>query len=281
MCVRISFPSVSEECLKEQKERSYTALRICQLNFLLQTWPCHYNNKNPNPKSQDLRRCTRFCVLLLKWAVLKLVDGKHEALSPDSCFLETFPLSLLLAAPLPRGMFASCHFFSLQISSSLSPARNFPNTSLSLFLNLPIVRSGYFASDFPGMLLHFFKSSWMKVHVLLSPFTWQTSPGKALQTSVWPDISTHPGHTAVKNPSTNDRDSGDLGLIPELGRCPGEGNGTRLQYSCLENPTDRGVRWGPQSVGSRRVGHGWATGQAHAKVYRAWVGLQLNFMGLG
>ena len=29
---------------------------------------------------------------------------------------------------------------------------------------------------------------------------------------------------------------GDLGLIPELGRSPGEGNGNPLQYSCLENP---------------------------------------------
>ena len=34
---------------------------------------------------------------------------------------------------------------------------------------------------------------------------------------------------------------GDLGLIPGLGRSPGEGNGYPLQYSCLENPMDRGV----------------------------------------
>ena len=35
--------------------------------------------------------------------------------------------------------------------------------------------------------------------------------------------------------------AGDVGLIPGLGRSPGEGNGSPLQYSCLENPTDRGV----------------------------------------
>ena len=35
--------------------------------------------------------------------------------------------------------------------------------------------------------------------------------------------------------------SGGLGLIPGLGRSPGEGNGNPLQYSCLENPTDRGA----------------------------------------
>ena len=34
---------------------------------------------------------------------------------------------------------------------------------------------------------------------------------------------------------------GDLGSIPGLGRSPGEGNGNPLQYSCLENPLDRGA----------------------------------------
>ena len=34
---------------------------------------------------------------------------------------------------------------------------------------------------------------------------------------------------------------GDLGLIPESGRSPGEGNGNPLQYSCLENPMDGGA----------------------------------------
>ena len=37
--------------------------------------------------------------------------------------------------------------------------------------------------------------------------------------------------------------TGDSGLIPELGRSPGEGNGNPLQYSCLENPMDRGAWW--------------------------------------
>ena len=34
---------------------------------------------------------------------------------------------------------------------------------------------------------------------------------------------------------------GDLGLIPGLGRSLGEENGNPLQYSCLENPMDRGI----------------------------------------
>ena len=36
---------------------------------------------------------------------------------------------------------------------------------------------------------------------------------------------------------------GDLDLILELGRFPGEGNGNPLQYSCLENSMDRGAWW--------------------------------------
>ena len=37
--------------------------------------------------------------------------------------------------------------------------------------------------------------------------------------------------------------SGDPGLIPGLGRSPGEGNGNPLQDYCLENPMDRGAWW--------------------------------------
>ena len=37
--------------------------------------------------------------------------------------------------------------------------------------------------------------------------------------------------------------AGNLGSIPGLGSSPGERNGNPLQYSCLENPTDRGAWW--------------------------------------
>ena len=39
--------------------------------------------------------------------------------------------------------------------------------------------------------------------------------------------------------------AGDLGSIPGSGRSSGEGNGNPLQYSCLENPMDRGAWWAP------------------------------------
>ena len=47
----------------------------------------------------------------------------------------------------------------------------------------------------------------------------------------------------VKNPPTNTGDIRDGGLIPGLGRSPGGGHGNPLQYSCLENPMDRGAWW--------------------------------------
>jgi len=45
----------------------------------------------------------------------------------------------------------------------------------------------------------------------------------------------------VKNPPASAGDIRDAGSIPGLGRFPGGGNGYPLQYSCLENPMDRGA----------------------------------------
>ena len=47
----------------------------------------------------------------------------------------------------------------------------------------------------------------------------------------------------VKNPPANEGDAGDVGSVPGSGRSLGEGNGNPLQYSCLENPMDRGAWW--------------------------------------
>ena len=49
-----------------------------------------------------------------------------------------------------------------------------------------------------------------------------------------------PGGSLIKNPPAN---AGDMGLIPGLGRSPGEGNGNPFQYSCLENSMYRGAWW--------------------------------------
>ena len=71
-----------------------------------------------------------------------------------------------------------------------------------------------------------------------------------------------PGGSEVKASTYK---AGDPGSIPGLGRSLGEGNGNPLQYSCLENPMleepDR-----LQSMGSRRVGHDWATSLSLSRI---------------
>ena len=49
-----------------------------------------------------------------------------------------------------------------------------------------------------------------------------------------------PGSSVVKNPPAN---AGDMGSFPGSGRSSREGNGNPLQYSCLENPIDKGAWW--------------------------------------
>ena len=49
-----------------------------------------------------------------------------------------------------------------------------------------------------------------------------------------------PGVSVIKNLLTN---AGDMGSLPGSGRSPGEGNSNPLQYSCPENPRDRGAWW--------------------------------------
>ena len=51
------------------------------------------------------------------------------------------------------------------------------------------------------------------------------------------------GGSVVKKPPANGGDTRDVGLIPGSERSPGVGNGNLLQYSCLENSTDRGAWW--------------------------------------
>jgi len=50
-----------------------------------------------------------------------------------------------------------------------------------------------------------------------------------------------PSGSEVKNPPAHAGDVGDAGLTPGSGKTPGGGHGNPLQYSCLENPMDRGA----------------------------------------
>ena len=66
-----------------------------------------------------------------------------------------------------------------------------------------------------------------------------------------------PGSTVVKNLASN---AGDMGSVSGSGRSPRVGNGNPLQYSCLENPFDRGAWWAIVH-GSQRVRHNLVTKQ--------------------
>ena len=63
----------------------------------------------------------------------------------------------------------------------------------------------------------------------------------------------------VKNPPANAGDVRDVALIPGSGRFPGGGHGNPLQYSCLENPIDRGAWWATV----HRAGKSWTQLKQH------------------
>ena len=68
----------------------------------------------------------------------------------------------------------------------------------------------------------------------------QREEGKSQEDIIRTTLGSHsfPGGSEDKASACN---AGDLGSIPEFGGSPGEGNGNPLQYSCLENPMDRGA----------------------------------------
>jgi len=61
--------------------------------------------------------------------------------------------------------------------------------------------------------------------------------------SDWSELIVHLGFPSGSDGKESASNSGDLNLIPRWGRSPGEGHGNTLQYSCLENPMDRGACW--------------------------------------
>ena len=69
------------------------------------------------------------------------------------------------------------------------------------------------------------------------PWTTRRSNQSILK-EISPEYSAFPGGSDGKQSTCN---AGDLASIPGLARSPGDGNGNPLQYSCLENPMDRGT----------------------------------------
>ena len=62
-----------------------------------------------------------------------------------------------------------------------------------------------------------------------------------------------PGGSVGKETAYNSGDARDIGLIPVFGRSPGGGHGNPLQYSCMENPMERGGAWQSKVHRSQRV----------------------------
>ena len=69
----------------------------------------------------------------------------------------------------------------------------------------------------------------------------------------------------VKNLPTSAGDVRDTGAIPALGRSPGGGHGNPLQYSCLENPRDRGAWRAAGLQGGTELDMTGATEHTHSK----------------
>ena len=114
--------------------------------------------------------------------------------------------------------------------------------------------------------------NWLRRQLLKAPRVWEPGDGSADGCSAPGDIllgggasasfchlTSHPQRTGFpggavgKNPPANAGNARDTGSIPGSGGSPGGGKGSPLQYSCLENPTDRGA-W-------RAIVHGVAESQ--------------------
>ena len=83
-------------------------------------------------------------------------------------------------------------------------------------------------------MLHFQDHKTLSLKIIVLPH----SKIQVWKSTVFNKIMGFPGGSDSKESACS---VGDLGLIPELGRSPGGGHGNPLQYSCLENPMDRGA----------------------------------------
>ena len=80
-----------------------------------------------------------------------------------------------------------------------------------------------------------------------------------------------PGGAVVKNLPANRGDTRDMGSISGWGRCPGEGNGNPLQYSCLENSIDKGAWWATIPVANSQTPlSNWAHNTVRLPLAEGW-----------
>ena len=118
-----------------------------------------------------------------------------------------------------------------------------------------IYNRGVFIGVFPALLHSSTQVLGSFSSLELTDFLWiKSSFLKEIFTPFYGYVS-FPGGSDGKASACN---AGDLGSIPGSGRSPGEGNGNPLQYSCLENPMDRGAWWATV----QRVAKSWDTTEA-------------------
>ena len=153
----------------------------------------------------------------------------------------------LLTCTLARGPFS----FSMPLSSSSHPA------SLSLLCQFTLIGTNHAQSCWrascPSGEISLLKESLFYIPVIPPP-PWV--PVKVALSVFQKSNSYLVGFPSGSDGKASVCNAGDLGSIPGLGRSPGEGNGSPLRYSCLENPMDQPTL---PSKGSQRVGHDWAT----------------------
>ena len=137
--------------------------------------------------------------------------------------------------------------------------------SISVFLALTVNGNGNY---FKWVFIHHFLEwllSWSKLHrqiVFQFSFVYINRFSHILSI----------GSSVGKESACN---AGELGSIPGLGRSPGEGNGNPLQYSCLENPMDRGTWWATVH-GVTRVEHDLATKPPPWKENKYYVAVDIK-----
>ena len=169
----------------------------------------------------------------------------HNSLSSTKIILKAMLGSTLIFFHM---WFTTYSQFLICGSRSLATWANFP---LTMYVNHPSVHEGWgYQMVFPVFLT---------LHVLLQfsklslNFLKSLSRALCLAKPLEDDslalklISQLKGTTRIINSGDSDSkvsayNAGDPGLIPGSGRSPGEGNGNPLQYSCLENPMDRGTQ---------------------------------------
>ena len=126
------------------------------------------------------------------------------------------------------------------------------NLGSGTFISLKCIREGFFCPASGSLSTSFIASTVPSIlHQVDFYLSFQSQPRclcsvKLLDPPVFPSFHPYvplegfPGGSEVKNPSAN---AGDKCSIPGLGRSPGGGHGYPVQYSCLENPMDRGAWW--------------------------------------